>query len=145
MNCSLHHISNASFIDRNEALVVHEGKETHNELAVHTIGNTAVARNGLAEVFDLKGTFEAGGEETAEGRNEGGECCENEDVELHWGDVNGTGDLEEGLKRKVGKERRDAVGMMYEYRVWGAGEAGEYVRAKVLASVSLRIYGNWAN
>ena len=132
MDCPLHHISYASLVNCNEALIVHESKETHDELAVHTIGDTAVARNWLAEVFDFEGTFETRGEEAAEGRNEGRECCEDEDVKLHGGDVNGWRDFEGGWEREVGKEGRDMVGLMYENRVWGARETCEYVRAKIL-------------
>lgn len=91
-----------------------------------------MARNGLAEVFDFEGTFEARGEETAEGRNEGGECCEDEDMKLHWGDVNRGRDLEGGWEREVGEEGGDMIGLMYENGVWGAGEAREDVRAKIL-------------
>ncbi len=91
-----------------------------------------MAWNGLAEVFDFEGTFKARGEEAAEGRNEGGECCEDENVELHWGDVNGGTDLEGGREREVGEEVGYMVGLMDENRVRGAGEACKYIRAEVL-------------
>ena len=91
-----------------------------------------MARNGLAKVFDFEGTFEARGEETAKGRNEGGERCEDEDMKLQGGDMNGGGDLKGGWEWEIGKERGNVVGMMYENGVRGAGEACEYVRAKVL-------------
>ena len=91
-----------------------------------------MARNGFAEVLDLEGTFETRGEEAAEGRDEGGECCEDEDVKLHGGDMNGGGDVEGGWEREVGEEGGYMVGLMYENGVWSAGETREYVRAKVL-------------
>lgn len=91
-----------------------------------------MTRDGLAEVFYFEGTFEARGEETAEGRNKGGECCEDEDVKLHRGDVNDGRNLEEGWEREVGEKVGYMVGLMYENGVWGAGEACEYVCAKVL-------------
>lgn len=51
-----------------------------------------MSRDGLAEVLDFEGALEPGGEEAAEGGDEGGEGCEDEDVELHWGDVDDWGD-----------------------------------------------------
>lgn len=91
-----------------------------------------MARNGLAEVFDFEGTLEARREEATEGRNEGGECCEDEDVKLHGGDVHGGRYRERGWEREVGEEGGYMVGLMDENWVRGAGEACEYVRAKVL-------------
>ena len=91
-----------------------------------------MTRNGLAEVFDFESTFEARGEEAAEGRNEGGECCEDEDVKLHRGDVDGGRDFEKGWEREVGEKGGNMVGLMHENGVWGTREACEYVRAKVL-------------
>jgi len=39
-----------------------------------------MAGDGVAEILDFEGALEAGGEETAEGRDEGGEGAEDEDV-----------------------------------------------------------------
>ena len=91
-----------------------------------------MTRNGLAEVLDFESTFEARGEEAAEGRNKGGECCEDEDVKLHRGDVNGGRDLKKGWEREVGEKVGYMVDLMYKNGVWGTGEACEYVRPKVL-------------
>lgn len=96
-----------------------------------------MARNGFAKVFDFEGTLEAGSEETAEGCNEGGESCEDKDVKLHGCDVNGGRYLEGGWEREIGKVGGNVVGLMYENRIWGAGEAGEYVRAEVLIDSQL--------
>ena len=63
-----------------------------------------MARNGFAEVFNFEGTFKARGEEATEGRNEGGECCEDENMKLHGGDVDGGRDSEGGWERVVGEE-----------------------------------------
>ena len=91
-----------------------------------------MAWNRLTEVFDFEGTFEARGEEAAEGCNERGERRKDEDVKLHGGDVNGRRDLERCREREVGEEGGDMVSLMYENRIWSTGEACEYVCAKVL-------------
>jgi hypothetical protein len=87
-----------------------------------------VAGDGLAEVFDLEGALEAGGEEAAEGGDERGEGREDEDVELHGGDVEG-----EGVEG--GEEGGEVVRVGDEYGVGGAGEAGEDGGAEVLRGV----------
>ena len=46
--------------------------------------------------------------------------------------MNGGRDFEESWEREVGKEGRDIVSLRYEDGVWSAGQACEYVRAKVL-------------
>ena len=51
-------------------------------LAVHTISHAAVSGNAVAEVLDIKCTLEAGREEAAERRDEGGEAGEDQEVEL---------------------------------------------------------------
>lgn len=108
---------------RDETLIVHERKEAHDELAVHAVGDAAVAGDALAEIFDFEGAFEARGEEAAEGGDERGEGCEDEDVELHGRDVVGALDREPG---------GEGVGAWDEDGVGGAGEAGEDVGAEVL-------------
>ena len=57
-------------------------------LAVHAVGHAAVAGDAVAEVLDVEGALEARGEEAAEGRDEGREAGEDEEVELvrHIGD-----------------------------------------------------------
>lgn len=132
LDCCLHHISNTGFVDSNKALVVHEGEETHDKLTIHTIGDTAVAGNGFAKIFDFERAFEAGGEEATKGCDEGGEGCENQDVELHRGDMHGRGDVEGEGERYVGKKRGNRIGLVNEDRVGRARKTGENVRAEVL-------------
>ena len=93
--------------------------------------------DGFAKVFDFEGAFEAGGEEAAEGRDQGGEGCEDEDVELHGGDVESV-----GVERE--EEGREGVGLWDEDGVGGTGETGEDVRAEVLRkSVSQCQLSRW--
>ena len=87
LNSSLYHIPNIGFVHRNKALIIHEGKETHDELAIHTICDSTMARDGFAKVFDFECAFETAGKEAAKGCDEGGEGCEDEDVELHGSDM----------------------------------------------------------
>lgn len=84
-----------------------------------------MAGDGFAEVFDFEGAFEAGGEEAAEWGDEGGEGCEDEDVELHGGDLEGGGVEGE-------EEGGEGVGLGDEDGVGRAGKAGEDVGAEVL-------------
>lgn len=86
INGDLNHVTHASLIHSNEAVIVHVGEETHNELAVHAVGDTTVARNRLAEVLDLEGTLQTGCKETPKRSDKRGECSEAEDVELDRGD-----------------------------------------------------------
>ena len=53
-----------------EAMIIHEGEETHDELTIHTIGNTAMAGNGFAEILDVERSFEPGREEATKGGDE---------------------------------------------------------------------------
>lgn len=66
-----------------KSLVVYEGEEAHDELAVHPICHATVAGDGVAKVLDLEGALEAGCEESAKGRNERGEGGEDDGVKLH--------------------------------------------------------------
>lgn len=63
-------------VNGNEGVVVHVGEETHDELAVHTVGNTAVTGDGVAEILDLEGALQTRGEETSEGSDQGSESSE---------------------------------------------------------------------
>ena len=136
MDRHLNHPAHALSIHSDEALIVHEGEEAHDELAIHAVRDTAVTRDGLAKVFDFEGAFEAGGEETAEGRDQGGEGREDEDVELHRGDVEGV-----GVERE--EEGGECVGLRDEDGVGGAGEAGEDVCAEVLGECKPRQTSRW--
>lgn len=46
-------------VDSDEALVVHVCEKPHDELAVHTVCHASMARNAVAEVFDLERSFES--------------------------------------------------------------------------------------
>lgn len=84
----LHDTSHGGLVHRDKALVVHEGEESHDELTVHPIGDATMSWNRFTEILDLKGPFQARSEETAKRRDEGGEGGEDNDMELHRGDVN---------------------------------------------------------
>ena len=53
-------------------------------------------------------------------------------MKLHRGDMNGGRNSEQGWEREIGKEGWDIVSLRYKDGVWGAGQACENVRAKVL-------------
>lgn len=108
------------FIHGNKTLVIHKGKQTHDELAIHTVGDPAVSRDGFAKVFDFECPFETRGEEAAKGGDEGGESGKDEYVHLHRG--NGDGGCGEGNGVQGGDEDR----------VGNAGKAGKDVGAEVL-------------
>jgi len=54
----LDHTSRACAIDGDEALVVHESEEPHDELAIHAISHTAVSGNRIAKVLNVEGTLQ---------------------------------------------------------------------------------------
>jgi len=83
-NGSFDNTSHACFVHGNEALVVHVGKETHDELAVHSVSDASMARNAVSKILDLERPLKAGGEEATKWCDERCECCEDKDVELHW-------------------------------------------------------------
>ena len=67
-----------------EPLIVHKCEEAHDELAVHTVRNTTVARDRVAKVLDVEGTLEARSKEPSKRRDERRECGQHEDMKLHW-------------------------------------------------------------
>lgn len=83
------HAADTRLVHGDETLIVHEGKEAHDELAVHSIRDATVTGDRFAKVLDLEGSFQAGGEEAAKRGDERGESGEEEDMELHGRDVNG--------------------------------------------------------
>jgi hypothetical protein len=72
-----------NLIHSDEAVVVHICEETHDKLAVHPVGNTAMSGNRITEILDLERAFETGGKEPAEGCDKRCECGEDEDMHLH--------------------------------------------------------------
>lgn len=69
-DCGLNHTAHASRVHGDETMVIHKDEQAHRKLAVHAIRDAAMAGNGLAEVLDLEGALEAGGEEATEGSNQ---------------------------------------------------------------------------
>lgn len=123
----LKQITRRCLVHSDETLVVHEGKEAHDELTVHAVGHAAVTRDGVAKVLDVEGPLEARGEEAAERRNQRSEGCHDKDVELHRRDADGG--------RQVGPVRRDErelVCVRDEDRVRVAFEASEDVGSEVV-------------
>jgi hypothetical protein len=121
------------FVHRNEAVVVHVRKESHNKLAIHAIRNSAMPWNRIAEVLDFEGTFEAGGKEAAEWGNERSERSKYENVNLHWCHV-------EGLH--VWKPDWKVVEVRYEDGVGCTFKTCENIRAKILAIVRSDIWSS---
>lgn len=115
-------ITNGNLINSDKAVVVHEGKETHDELAIHAIGDTTVTRNRLAKVLDVEGALQTRGKESTERSNERGKSSESEDVELHGLNV-------ESL---VDAEQFEGEGLGDKSRVQGAFQASQDVRSKVI-------------
>lgn len=104
-------------------MVIHVREEAHYELAVHAIGDTAVAWDGVAKILDLEGAFEARGKETSKRRDERGECAEDEDVYLHWG---------HGKGLCVRKPDGEVVGVGNKDGVLSALEASPHICSKIL-------------
>lgn len=66
----LEYRAHADLVNRDEGVVVHVSEEAHDELAVHTISDTAVSGNRVAKVLDLECSLESGSEEPSEGSDE---------------------------------------------------------------------------
>lgn len=58
-NGGLDNTAHRSLVNGNETLVVDKSEEAHDELAVHAVRHAAVARDGIAEIFDVEGALEA--------------------------------------------------------------------------------------
>ena len=106
-----------------EALEVHEGEETHDELAVHAIRDPTVTWDRFPEILDVEGSLEARGEEAAKGCDERGKRGEDQDVELH---------RREGHGAEQGKPRREMIRLRHKGRIRCALEASPDVRAEIL-------------
>ena len=50
----LEHGARRSLVHSDEALVVHECEEAHDELTIHAVGHTTVTRDGVAKVLDVE-------------------------------------------------------------------------------------------
>ena len=122
INRGLDDVAHARLVYGNETVVVHERKESHDELAVHTVGNTTVARDRLAKVLDVEGTLQTRGKEPTKGSNERGKSSKPKNVELH------------GLNPEslVQTKQLQRVGLREENGVQLALKAGQDIRAKVV-------------
>ena len=117
----------------NEALVVHEGKEAHDELAIHAVSDTTVSWNRVAKVFDLESPLQSGGEKSSKGRDKGSKGCKYQDVELHGRDGHFGREI-----CPVGWDERQAICMGDEYWIGITLKSSPEVGSKVLQHVSLR-------
>lgn len=123
VNSGLNDISNTGLIHGNETVIVHVGEESHDELAVHTVRNTTVARDRLAKVLNFERALKSGSEESTERCDQGGEGCENQDVELNGLDV------ERGSNSgPVG----NSIWLRHKGRVRRAFQSGQNVRTEVI-------------
>lgn len=86
----------------------------------------------VTEVLDLESAFDARGEKAAEGRDQGGEGGEEENMELDRGDGDGCG--EAVAVGPGGGDEGDGVGVWIEDGVGLAVEARPEVRAEVLCT-----------
>lgn len=114
-------VAHAGRVDGDEALVVHESEEAHDELAIHPVSDPAVAWDRFTEILDLERPLQARGEEAAKWRDERGKGREHQYVQLHGRDHD----------RGVTSERKLVRGRD-ENRVRGAGKASQNVGAKIL-------------
>lgn len=67
----LNNAANTRLMNSNEARVIHEGERAHDELAVHAVCHTSMARDRVAEILNLERAFQSRGEEATKGGNQG--------------------------------------------------------------------------
>lgn len=82
LDSRLYNIAWRRHVLANEALIVHECEEAHDELAIHAVCDAAVSGNRLAKIFDLECAFQPRRKESAKGSDQGCKCREHQDVEL---------------------------------------------------------------
>lgn len=104
-------------------MVVHVGKESHDELAIHPVCNAPVARNRLAKVLDLEGPLKSRGKETTKGSNQRSERGEDQDMELDRLNPN---------CRPNSDPIGDVVGLKNKGRVRRALQSGQDIGTKVI-------------
>jgi hypothetical protein len=126
-DCRLKHAPDTCLVDSNETRIIHKGNGTHDELAIHSVRHTSVTRDRIAEVLDLKGAFEARGEEATEWCDQRSECCENEYVELNRSYRKGSGEID-----TVGKRNWKRILLRNEDRVGVALQTGVDVGPQIL-------------
>lgn len=124
---NLQHLVEIDLGLRNERMVVDVGEEAHDELAVHAIGNTSMARDGVAKVLDLERALETRSKEATERRNERSERGPEEGVDLHG--RHGDAEVRVGWEeQQLGR----GPGLGDEHRVGLAVQTGKDVGAKVV-------------
>jgi hypothetical protein len=121
------HLPQLDVIDGNESVVVDVGEETHDELAVHAVGDAAMAGDRIAKVLDLECALETGCEEATEWRDQRRERGQHEGVDLDGRECDG----EVGVGWEE-EELGELPGVRYEDGIRIAYKAGEDVGAKVL-------------
>lgn len=88
-------------------------------------GNTPMARNQIAEIFNLKSPLESTSKESSKGSNERCECRHSKNMELH-------GLNKQGLSNNRLHPERELVFLLEEDRVRHTFETSKRIRAKVL-------------
>ena len=73
-NRNLQHTAHTRLVHRDERLIVLEGKEPHDKLAIHPIRDAAMAGNEIAKILDVESPLEPAAEEAAEGCDQAGEA-----------------------------------------------------------------------
>jgi hypothetical protein len=103
------------FVYRDEAVIIHVCKESHNKLAIHAVRNSTVPRNRVSKVLNLEGTFETRGKETTEWGNQGGERSKYEDMNLHGCHIEGL-DVREPDWKVVEVRNEDGIRCTFKTR-----------------------------
>lgn len=108
----LQNLAQANVGGSNESLVVEVGKRAHQELAVKSVCNTAMTRNGVAKVLNAEGSLQSTSKESTKWSNQRGKSGKHSSVEVHRheGDDIHTSPL--------GNVSRQLVDLTNEHRVW---------------------------
>lgn len=120
---TLDNTAHTRLVDGNEALIIHKSEQSHNELAVHPVGDSPVAWDTVAEVLDLECSFKTGSEEAAKRSDQRGEGGEDKDVKLHGSNPEGVVNVGPGW---------EVIRVSGEDGIWCALETGEDVGSEVV-------------
>ncbi|KAH3685566.1 hypothetical protein WICPIJ_003467 [Wickerhamomyces pijperi] len=104
-----------------ESLIVQIREGPHQELAIDTVGDPTMSRDGVAEIFHFERTLQTRGEEATERSNEGGETGQVQRMEidrLH---------SEDFLPDELGNDWRNTVVLLDEDWVQITGDVREGV------------------
>lgn len=119
--------SGRGLVDGDEALVVHEGEESHDELAVHAVSHAAVAGNRITKVLDVESALETRCKEATEGSDERRKGGHHKDVELHRRDADGGRQV-----RPIRRDEGQLVSVRDEDRVRVTFKTSEDVGSEVV-------------